>query len=432
MKNYNERNSRKRLNALILLVAFTAILLIVSTYAWFSTQRNVTLTGLKGRVNVAEGLQISLDGSHFVNSIDFDDFDQTDIDNWTVKTTASTTYLDAGKTFQSPAENVTNVVPGEYLPVSGTGDDGEGIGTTGLSLYKGTYTTSEGLSGKAVAPEEKASGYFAFDLYLMNTSATGVTSDKLQLDATSSIVAGDSTKGIQNSVRVGFALYENAGTDVSTDNNLTGAEIIQGTSTGKNIKNVAIWEPNAEKHVDRIIESTRIRFSDTDKGNYTLGTAYNDEKGQYASNAIVNDAVLPTYALTSTTPTKIGAKFGQKVNKTGTTINSITYENAVYNWSEVTYNDSGNDKTALKLQKTTQTQSTFGTENGVQDSIDLKSVKDDAAITMVPNQYQKLRVYVWIEGQDPDCVNYASLGKSLTLDLGLSKPESTTTVTPGP
>ena len=44
----NERNSRKRLNALILLVAFTAILLIVSTYAWFSTQKNVTLSGLHG------------------------------------------------------------------------------------------------------------------------------------------------------------------------------------------------------------------------------------------------------------------------------------------------------------------------------------------------------------------------------------------------
>ena len=36
-----QRNSRKRLNALILLVAFTAILLIVATYAWFSTQRSL-------------------------------------------------------------------------------------------------------------------------------------------------------------------------------------------------------------------------------------------------------------------------------------------------------------------------------------------------------------------------------------------------------
>ena len=90
MREKNQKDSRKRLNALILLVAFTAVLLIVSTYAWFSTQRNVVLSGLKGEVRVAEGLQISLDGSHFVNTVNFDDFDQeTNPDGWTVKNTAT-------------------------------------------------------------------------------------------------------------------------------------------------------------------------------------------------------------------------------------------------------------------------------------------------------------------------------------------------------
>ena len=70
----NQRNSRKRLNSLILLVAFTAVMLIVSTYAWFSTQKNVTLSGIYGKVNVAEGLQISLDAKTWKNEIDFSDF----------------------------------------------------------------------------------------------------------------------------------------------------------------------------------------------------------------------------------------------------------------------------------------------------------------------------------------------------------------------
>ena len=39
----NQRNSRKRLNSLVLLVAFTAVMLIVSTYAWFTSQRDITL-----------------------------------------------------------------------------------------------------------------------------------------------------------------------------------------------------------------------------------------------------------------------------------------------------------------------------------------------------------------------------------------------------
>ena len=48
----NQRNSRKRLNSFILLVAFTAVMLIVSTYAWFSTQKNVTIKALEGKVRV--------------------------------------------------------------------------------------------------------------------------------------------------------------------------------------------------------------------------------------------------------------------------------------------------------------------------------------------------------------------------------------------
>ena len=166
----NQRNSRKKLNSLILLVAFTAVMLIVSTYAWFSTQRNVTLSGLKGKVNVAEGLQMSLDAKNWVNTINFDDFLQTDPDNWTVKPSATTTYLDDTKTFQAPADNITNIVPHEYLPVSTTGASTEGIGKTGLVMYNGEYTDSAGLTGIDIAAEEVASGFFAFDLYLMNFS----------------------------------------------------------------------------------------------------------------------------------------------------------------------------------------------------------------------------------------------------------------------
>ena len=366
-------------------------MLIVSTYAWFSSQKNVTLTGLKGQVNVAEGLQVSLDASHFVNSINFDDFDQTDATSWTVKSSATTAYLDDGKTFQAPATGITNVVPSEYLPVSTTGTEGidnEADGKIGkLMMYGGSYTNSEGLKDIGEATEVPASGYFAFDLYLQNSSATGITSDKLQLDANSTVIAGDSTKGVQNAVRVAFALYANSGDAMSINNDISRDQIIAGTSTGKKITDVAIWEPNANKHVSRIVEQTAIKFSEADKTKYTIGAALGDY------NKIVDDAVLPTYALTAASDEA----------------NVIA---DVYDWAT--------PATGLTLQQTTQT-----TDATRDESIDLKSVKTgNAPIQIIANQYQKLRVYVWIEGQDPDCVNYASLGKSLTLDLGLSKPEN--------
>ena len=101
MRENNERNSRKRLNALILLVAFTAVLLIVSTYAWFSTQRNVNLSNLDGTVKVAEGLEISLDGSKWSNTIDFSQYT-------TDQTALETRY----------GETKHNIIPTEMLPVS--------------------------------------------------------------------------------------------------------------------------------------------------------------------------------------------------------------------------------------------------------------------------------------------------------------------------
>lgn len=60
----------KPLGRLVFLVAFTAIMLISSTYAWFSAQKNVSINGIEGTVNVAEGLMISLDAKNWSQEID--------------------------------------------------------------------------------------------------------------------------------------------------------------------------------------------------------------------------------------------------------------------------------------------------------------------------------------------------------------------------
>ena len=129
MRENNEKNSRKRLNALILLVAFTAVLLIVSTYAWFSTQKNVTLSNLDGTVKVAEGLQVSLDADNWSNSIDFSTF--------TPQTALKQQYTTTDH----------NLIPTEMLPVSTTATEnldktGTGTGIKELSFYRGTNIDS--------------------------------------------------------------------------------------------------------------------------------------------------------------------------------------------------------------------------------------------------------------------------------------------------
>ena len=437
----NQRNSRKRLNSLILLVAFTAVMLIVSTYAWFSSQKNVTLTGLNGVVNVAEGLQISLDAEHWVNTINFADFDQTISEahpEWTVKDTSTTTYLGTNKTFQNPAANVTNVVPDEFLPVSTTGYDAtnDGIGQSKLNMYSGTNEeTIKLLSDIAVKDEDSEAGYFAFDLFVMNTTA-GDDPDVLQLDPSSDVIGGNENAGVQNTARVAFALYGNnnsaagfdadtapAGTDmsISGSNALTPAQIIAGTSTGKTISDIAIWEPNADAHTDTIVASraNSLKLTADDVSKYSLPVT----NATTSVSTFADGKVLPTYALSSLS---LAANDGSNAKKVAIA--------DVYDWKT--------PATGVKKQFTLQTAAyidedgSSGIDNYRNNSIDLISTKkmeadptldpadenDDTAFEIVANQYQKIRVYVWMEGQDPDCINAASLGGGLTIDIGFSKP----------
>ena len=54
----------------------------------------------------------------------------------------------------------------------------------------------------------------------------------------------------------------------------------------------------------------------------------------------------------------------------------------------------------------------------------LWSVKDATKATnfcLPANRICKMRIYVWLEGQDVDCINYASHGGGVTVNIGLVK-----------
>ena len=52
------QKSQKRTKFLFILIILTAILSITATYAWFSTQRDVEIVGMRLNVEVAESMQI--------------------------------------------------------------------------------------------------------------------------------------------------------------------------------------------------------------------------------------------------------------------------------------------------------------------------------------------------------------------------------------
>ena len=55
------RKSKRKLNSLLWMLLLTAILVVSSTYAWFSANTVVTISNIHAKVSAAEGLQVSLD-----------------------------------------------------------------------------------------------------------------------------------------------------------------------------------------------------------------------------------------------------------------------------------------------------------------------------------------------------------------------------------
>ena len=70
------KKSLKKIQGLIFLMLITLIFGITATYAWFSTQRDVEIAGMRLNVEVAESMQISLDGEKWAQSIQIADMRQ--------------------------------------------------------------------------------------------------------------------------------------------------------------------------------------------------------------------------------------------------------------------------------------------------------------------------------------------------------------------
>ena len=52
-------------------------------------------------------------------------------------------------------------------------------------------------------------------------------------------------------------------------------------------------------------------------------------------------------------------------------------------------------------------------------------------MTLAPNSITKLRVYIWIEGQDIDNYDFAQLGLKVTVNFGFTKERFEETDFPG-
>ena len=262
-----------------------------------------------------------------------------------------------------------NQVPADMEPVSTVGEIDS---TTGyMKMYYGTVAADENDKGanKLTATLEgtEAAGavgkYIAFDMFLRVDAVT-----QLQMtDASSVVMKAESTdKGIKQASRVAFCVEGNkpAGTALTEITGLKGAvSFLDGGST------VYIWEPNSNLHTAAASAHARDNYGIADLA--IDGTA----------------SAVPYYGVNQVITT--GVKLIETNNGTDSThFNLITP-------TYVTPVNTGTGKIAVT--------DVFTLQPGI----------------------TKVRVYMWIEGQDVDCENTASgTDISFNIQLQVKQPES--------
>lgn len=365
------RKSKRKLNSLFTMLLLTAVLMIVSTYAWFSANREVSITGITAKVQAAEGLQISLDAKTWGSSIAV---------NQAALAALGQTVVPEGQ--ESHTIN-TYQWPDELQPVSTAGQIQGSDVVFSFGEVDATGAKLAGIGNAAAVTAEDENHKFpnakfiAFDIYLKNSSSNN-DGDKLQLSTGSKVTinteeGGKELTGLENCVRAGLLLYSN--TKTFTDSQDAIVQIAAGTPK------FAIWEPNYKKHIGEVVTNDgRIGAADTEFNTLGLLAASQGKN------------ITPINTVDTLTASQYNPSTGALIENTEAAYMAIP---------KTVTSDTGEVTTIKYLTSVDST---------------------PEQLVLAKNSVMKARVYIWLEGQDPDCNDTASTGRAFDISINLRKP----------
>ena len=388
MKKRNNKHE-KRLRKLIVATVLCTFILGVSTYAWFIGMKTVNVSSFDVSIATTESLSLSINGTDW--------YDTLEINEENHKTAAY-----AGNT------NSWGGAAG-LVPMSSVGKiDTEA--SRMILFEKGSFTASDGgyrlmasQVNNGVDDGGEANGYVAFDLFIRNLSGNEyypnvdfLNEEAIYLTPDSKVVvsgagADKEKTGIENSVRVAFMQIGRVKAD-ATSTDITG---ITCTDAGAAVgicgdRDATIWEPNDKAHVDNAIAWYNTACKQREGDDLTADDAYTDEP----CGAIVNGTYYPTYAVSGV----------------------IDETNSVDNYDGTEYNGYTNSIAADAADGKLVGVDTFrDTEKNLQGTARPQFMR------LAPNSITKVRVYIWIEGQDVDNYDFAQLGKQISVNFGFTK-----------
>lgn len=389
MKQRNVKHE-KRLKKLTITCLLLAVVLIVGTYAWFIGMQVVSVDAFEVKIASVDGLALSLDGSSWGTELTItkDELDK----NAYAKKTYSWTSLKPVSSIGAVSDTTSKLIM--YDKGSLTATDGGYRLMSALVNNKAATTDSHG----------EEDGYVAFDLFIKNLSGdkyyenitTPSNEEGIYLSTDSKVTVGEGgslTTGIENSVRVAFAQIGRVKSDAT-------ASLIQSIScaTAEGITPICsnrlatIYEPNDTKHVDNAI----TWFTKTCMNRGT-GGAYTTTK----CTAIKNNQAYDTYVVSGEIDHTAGIDVYDGLNGyTDTIATSVENVGANKLFNVDTFTDTERDKTGVERPE---------------------------FFYLAPNSVTKIRVYVYLEGQDVDNYDFASLGTSIKAQFGFTKERFTNT-----
>lgn len=342
-----ERNKRRKYRLLILFLILlgTGTMLATSTYAWFTSNTNVSVETLKVNIAAQNGIQISVDGTKWKSIIQKSDIIGAHKGNYAAAVNQIPETLEPVSTAGIPDTN-------GYLPMY------YGVVTTSTSpqnngeyILTATKTTEIDNSERTEAEQDTAK-FIAFDLFFKVDEDTEV----FLVSGSGATTTDQTDTGIKNASRIAF---------VNKGNTSVGSELatIQGLNAGAS-STVTIWEQNYDVH--------------TAAGVAHAKDVYGITTSQTGGSALAYSGVIAPISASD----------------------------------DILWGNATEEKHSAKFKTVTPAKTT---KAGFTDYVSLFTLTK--GIT-------KMRIYMWVEGQDVDCENNAS-GGSISFDLKIS------TVNPG-
>lgn len=365
-RSSKKKNSRRILLLLLLIVA-TGIMLTTTSYAWFTANETVSVNTITVNVAAQNGIQISVDGTAWRSIIQTDDIRGAHA----AFTTTTLSY---------------NMLPPILEPVSTAGN----IAANGrMDMFYGVVETNAGGDYILTATQETESRhvettnnparFIAFDLYLKVDQAA----DNLYITTDSGVTTADQDdSGIKNATRMAFVIQGNTTAGDTLAN-------VQALNDGTD-NEVYIWEPNYNSHTPEGQANGRNVYAVTQT-----------QLTGVCSNPLhtTEEDCDPAAEETWTAPIRVPY---EGVIAPIADTDDVLLEEANSTAAEAA-NNAFFDAVTI----------TYATEEGFTEEIEAFGLL--AGIT-------KIRVYMWVEGQDLDCENNAS-GGNINFDLGFTITE---------